>query len=649
MNILIVDDDAGNRKLLRVTIEAEGHHTVEAEDGVQALAVLEREPVDGIISDILMPNMDGYRLCTEVRKSPRFNLLPFIIYTSTFTSPGDERLAREVGADEYLKKPSSTQTILAAFSRVVAEGKPGRPVVTQQKEELLLVREYSDLLVKKLEEKHRDLQRQTEELRRSEGRNRMLAAIVESSDDAIIGKALDGTITSWNPGARWIYGYTAEEAVGRHISMIFPPGRADEWRALLERAARGERVEGIETERIRKDGTPVEVSIKLSAIRDEAGQVVGISAIGRDLAERKKLEREVAVREHRLNSFFAGATAGLAVLDRELRFVQINDTLAGMNGLPAKDHLGRTVREVVPKLAPVVEPVFRKVLATGEPVLNVELTGETALRPGAQRHWVESLFPVVGRDGGVEGVGAVVVEITDRKRAEEALRSSEAKLRALAAHLQVVREEERTRISREIHDELGQMLTGLKMDLRWMHRKLAGRMSAETSAAIKQKLDEAGKLADDTIETVQRIAADLRPGILDSLGLTAALGYEENRFAERSGIRCKTTLAEGLPALGRDVNTNLFRIYQEMLTNVARHADARTVEVRLTEQRKGWLLLEVQDDGKGISDDAAAKPTSLGLVGMSERAESLGGRICIEGATGSGTTVKLWVPVEKRS
>src|SRR5262249_33686328 len=150
------------RKLLHVKLEEEGHRVFEAEDGGQALAVLAREPVEGIISDVFMPNMDGYRLCLEVRKNAHFCALPFIIYTSTFTSPGDERLALEVGADGYLRKPSTTQALLEALGQAAStrgHSQPHRPAL---REELYLVRGYSDLLVRKLEEKHRELLRQTE-------------------------------------------------------------------------------------------------------------------------------------------------------------------------------------------------------------------------------------------------------------------------------------------------------------------------------------------------------------------------------------------------------------------------------------------------------------------------------------------------------
>jgi signal transduction histidine kinase len=253
------------------------------------------------------------------------------------------------------------------------------------------------------------------------------------------------------------------------------------------------------------------------------------------------------------------------------------------------------------------------------------------------------LSPVKDAAGTIMGVSAIAGDITQRKRAEEELRRTQEQLRALAAHLQAVREEERTRISREIHDELGQILTSLKMDLRWIERKRAATTSAEVEKGITLKIVEAQKLIDDTIQTVQRIAADLRPSVLDNLGLPAAIRYEAKRFEERTGIHSTLTLPEEMPVPDRDTATNLFRIFQEILTNVARHAGATAIGVELKEEHGGFAL-DVQDDGSGISADASSKPTSLGLLGMVERVASLDGTLYIEGTPGRGTKVTVRVP-----
>jgi signal transduction histidine kinase len=261
---------------------------------------------------------------------------------------------------------------------------------------------------------------------------------------------------------------------------------------------------------------------------------------------------------------------------------------------------------------------------------------------------VASYFPIQAEGGKPEGLGAVVVEITDRQRAQEGLQRSRHQLRALAARLQAVREEERARISREIHDELGQMLTGLKMDLRWMEDRLVQPLSPAEQGAITQKLREVKELTDATVSSIQRIAADLRPSVLDNLGLIVALGFEAKRFEERTGLHFAMTVPEESPPMDREVATGIFRIFQEALTNVARHAHATHIEIRLRTEGDA-LVLEVQDNGKGIAAEMLGAPSALGLLGMSERAASLGGHFDVQGAPGRGTTVTVRIPRVRRS
>ena len=229
----------------------------------------------------------------------------------------------------------------------------------------------------------------------------------------------------------------------------------------------------------------------------------------------------------------------------------------------------------------------------------------------------------------------------ERQHAEERLRRSLDQLRALTKYLQYVREEERTRIAREVHDELGQALTGLKLDLSILATGLA-KLSPELHAKSQTMIGH----IDTTIQTVRRIATELRPGILDSLGLVAALEWQANEFQMRSGIRCKVTSTVSDAQWPPDLQTVFFRIFQETLTNVIRHAKAKQVDVRLQEQN-GSLVMAVRDNGRGISPEELASTRSLGLVGMRERAMLIGGEVTLTGAPGKGTTVTLRVPLPK--
>ena len=234
-------------------------------------------------------------------------------------------------------------------------------------------------------------------------------------------------------------------------------------------------------------------------------------------------------------------------------------------------------------------------------------------------------------------------ERIERKKAEERLRKSHGQLRALSIYLQYIREEERSRISRQVHDELGQALTGLKMDLYWMANRLP--------KDLRPVLDKTKAMAshiDSTIQTVRRIATELRPGILDDLGLVPAIEWQAQEFQKRTGIKCKVTSHLPESMLDDDLNTAFFRIFQETLTNIIRHAQAKRVEV-LLHQQDSLLCMEVRDNGRGITEAEINNTHSIGLLGMRERASLLGGEVTFEGEPGKGTTVRVGIPLSRTS
>src|SRR5262249_42336417 len=211
----------------------------------------------------------------------------------------------------------------------------------------------------------------------------------------------------------------------------------------------------------------------------------------------------------------------------------------------------------------------------------------------------------------------------------------------LAAHLQSVREEERSRIAREVHDELGQALTGLKMDLAWLEKRNAESRSTDDLDQIQEKLKELPGQVDAIIATVRQIAAELRPPVLDALGLEAAIEWQTQDFEKRSGISCRFQSSLKQTDLDPDRATAVFRIFQETLTNIARHADATQVNVQLREEGNK-LILEVRDNGRGMTGGG-----SLGLLGMRERATMLDGEVNIIGRQGKGTVVGVRIPIHR--
>lgn len=234
---------------------------------------------------------------------------------------------------------------------------------------------------------------------------------------------------------------------------------------------------------------------------------------------------------------------------------------------------------------------------------------------------------------------ALTSEIKERKIAEAQLRDSEVQLRALAARLISIREEERARIAREVHDELGQVLTGLKMDVTWLARRLAG-----AEEPLVEKAEAMCRLIDSTMHLIRRISTGLRPEILDDMGLVAAFGWQAKEFQKRMGMRCRLKLPEEQVDLDKELSTAVFRIFQEILTNIARHAKASSVDVTLSIS-EDLLKLDVADDGIGITESQIGGRESLGLLGMQERAQLFGGVVNIQGVPGRGTTVSVSIPI----
>jgi signal transduction histidine kinase len=242
-----------------------------------------------------------------------------------------------------------------------------------------------------------------------------------------------------------------------------------------------------------------------------------------------------------------------------------------------------------------------------------------------------------------------IVDITDRKRMEEEMKASHRQLRALAVRLQRIREEERILVARELHDEMGGGLTGLKMDFSWLSRNLAGAVPDVARAILTERILTSKASIDGMVQVVRRICTDLRPSCLDDLGLIAALSWQAQEFAKRTGIRCAFSSSLDYCGLEDETATGVFRVFQEALTNVARHSRATEVDVVF---RKGGetlggeecFVLAIRDNGRGITEEEILNPGSLGLLGMKERVLAFRGELAIRGDPAGGTALVLRIP-----
>jgi two-component system sensor histidine kinase UhpB len=362
--------------------------------------------------------------------------------------------------------------------------------------------------------------------------------------------------------------------------------------------------------------------------------------------ERRQAEAALARSEERLKLVLEGSRNSFWDYDLTTGTIERSPQLAVMLGYDPSEieWIGAAWNSLIhPDDAPRAADALRAHIEGAAPDYQVEYR---LRRKDGSWIWVLDHGRVVARDADGRPLRAAGThrDITDAKAVQERLSESLEQLRALARRLQTVREEERAAISREVHDVLGQEMTGLKMDVAWLSSRLS---RTETSADVEpliQKLAAMAEHIDHTIQNIRRISTELRPAVLDALGLVPALEWQARDFANRTGIECDFLSDEEDIELDDERATAVFRIFQEALTNVARHARATKVTARLA-MENGHLTLDVKDNGIGLSKSDLADQRSLGLLGMQERAMIFGGRVCVEGDPGAGTLVSLRIPL----
>jgi PAS domain S-box-containing protein len=475
-----------------------------------------------------------------------------------------------------------------------------------------------------------------------------LAGIVEWSEDAIIGLALDGTVTSWNRGAEKAFGYRSAEALGKPITLIVPEDRRTEAAQVLAKIARGEAVEHFETQRCAKDGRLIDIALTVSPIRDAAGAVVGASKISRDITRRKRAEAEAAqmrtaltAAQTRLGAIVDSAMDAVITVDPAQNIVLFNRAAEQVFGVRREEAIGTSLDRFIPARFRAGHrhhvDQFGRTGVTSRRMGDV--TTLWALRADGAEFPIEASISQADQ-GGDRYYTVILRDITVRKQHEDELKRQQQELRELSARVLEAREEEKARLARELHDELGQLLTALKMDLSWLRERIP-------AAEMAKKAEEMSALLDRTVMATRRISADLRPLMLDDLGLADAAAWLVEDFGKRSGIECRIQLPppEALEDLSKSVATALYRAVQESLTNIARHAQARRTWVIFSAEN-GHIHVEIEDDGRGIAAEDLAKARSLGLKGMRERIAYLGGSLEIAPAPRGGTRIRVRVPAK---
>jgi PAS domain S-box-containing protein len=340
-----------------------------------------------------------------------------------------------------------------------------------------------------------------------------------------------------------------------------------------------------------------------------------------------------------LDELFEQAPEAVTLMSSDYSVIRVNREFTKLFGYGPQEAIGRHLRElIVPEELQGEVEKFMGMLARRQ---RVEAEAVRRCKDGRRLN-VSIVHVPVSLPGGEVATYAIYRDISERKKAEEKITVASARLRALSARLESAREEEGTRIAREIHDELGSALTSLRWDLETLETTLADSTSGSQLQESREKIEAMIKLTSDVLQTVRRISSELRPQVLDDLGLAEAVEWQAAEFQARTGIICNCDCSLEKLNLNQAQATAVFRILQEALTNVLRHAQATRVDIEI-EEKIGEFVMTIVDNGKGITEAEQSADESLGLLGMRERADLIGGTVEIKGIEGSGTTITITI------
>ena len=452
----------------------------------------------------------------------------------------------------------------------------------------------------------------------------------------------DGIILLVNDSFCNIFNMDKDQLIGKPFSIVYTEPEQDAALKSYQRDIKKDEIKTLfERENTLWNGRRAWFEFSNSFLTLPDGKKITLSII-KEITERKKSEMELRESEQKFKMLFNNINDAVFVtqLSKDKSygdFIEVNEVACNRLGYSKEEFL---------KLSP-------SAIISQKYIDDFNLFNERLLKDGhviydiVHRAKDKKQIPVeinshlfIYNDNPT--ILSIARDITERKQAEEKLKRSSKLLRELATHLQSIREEERTMISQEIHDELGQVLTALKIQVSLLANKLN-----KNQEPLKQKINSLADMIDSSVESVQKISSKLRPGILDELGLIAAIEWQTEEFQKLTNMKCSVALPKDELNLDRKKTTAIFRIFQEALTNIARHSEAQKVLVSLYNHQSN-IYLEIQDNGKGITQEQIKDFKSLGIHGMKERAMVFGGEVYLEGNPGKGTIVKIEIPYYER-
>lgn len=465
-------------------------------------------------------------------------------------------------------------------------------------------------------------------------------ALIENSSDGIVLLSRDGIINYISPSGERIIGYTKEELLGENrLNYIHPDDQEKVTDALANIATDAYKLTKVELRYKMHDGSYKWLESNYSSLLNDLS-VNALVVNFRDITERKNAERQLQKNERELSLIYNNTVDAMCLLSidgiNKYRYLSVNTAYTTLTGIERDKAIDKFFGEIFQlKNIDLLYEKFGEAIRTGQIIkfttsLHVLIVYKTA---------EITVVPIKNEEAKVVQLLVTANDITEQRRAQEDLIKINSELRNLASHLQNIREEERTNMAREVHDELGQQLTALKMDIVWLNKKLMPQ-----NEQVQNKLKGAIELIDRTIGTVRKISSELRPSILDDLGLAEAIDWQCMEFTKRTGIHVQFSSNVHTEKLPPDASIVIFRILQEALTNIARHANATNVVCTL-EKLGHKVLLTISDDGSGFDINMQSERKTLGLLGMKERVTMLNGLYNIVSEVGKGTTVFVSIPL----
>lgn len=595
--ILIVEDERIVAEDIRAKLEYVGYAVAWiASSGEESVKKAEILKPDLVLMDIVLEGkMDGIEAASQILS--RFNIP--VVYLTAYS---DERTLKKAKVTEpfgFIIKPFEAQDLFTAI-------------------EMALYRHKLRNMLKESEERYN--------------------ALFERSLSYVYLHDFNGKFIDTNDATLKALGYKRKEILTLNFASLIDKSQLPKTVKSLEEIIRtGHQKKPDEYKLRRKDGSTIWVETEGSLIYKD-GKPFAVQGIARDITEKKMAEEALRESEEKFRSL-AEKFPSMIFINKIGKIVYANKQCEEVMGYTREEFYSPDFdffRLIAPEFLEKSKSFYSQHIKRKE-----VRPYEYALITKSGKRIEAILTTRLINYEGDKAILGIITDITERKKAEMALGESREQLRNLAAHLQSIREEERASVAREIHDELGQALTALKMDLSWLDKKLP-----EEQSPLLKKTKSMSQLIDSTIQTVQRLSAELRPGLLDDLGLLAAMEWQAEEFQKRTGIACELSVSSQEINLDQERSTAIFRIFQETLTNISRHASATKAIVNLAE-KGAQLELTIKDNGKGITEEKISDPNSLGLIGIQERVHFLGGDIDIKGIRNKGTTVTVSVPLPK--